>query len=200
MNKLKVIGTQYNDDLVNHTLNCLSAALRPVKKKSIARTFLKLFMSASNEHELPDLFDIEQPKSDSLDAVNVITVSNYAFDDNGTSLIPDPDYNVSIICSNESVNKYLRQTFLEQLPDGDNVPSDVVDSRLVQNWLDETYIDDESESSRQEQEDKLLGMDACEIANWLVDTFDIDELTGDFFEHITMGFKSISYTYESILK
>lgn len=111
MNKLKVIGTQYNDDLVNHTLNCLSAALRPVKKKSIARTFLKLFMSASNEHELPDLFDIEQPKSDSLDAVNVITVSNYAFDDNGTSLIPDPDYNVSIICSNESVNKYLRQTF-----------------------------------------------------------------------------------------
>lgn len=199
MKKLTLNGKNLtlNNELLDHTLEALSSTLRPVKKRSIARSFLKKFLGADTEHSLPEHVSasVEAPRatlSNNLSEVMVINVSNFEFDEEGITLLLE-DVS-STICTKSSHDSHLRTIIRTHFPDNDGVPEDVLNLRCVEEIIDQ----DEEENEESTLRAKLEDMDAGEILDWLLDTVNLDEICDNVIPHVTMNMLTITSSCEDV--
>lgn len=200
--KLTLIGSRYNEELLEHTKKSLSDTLSPVKKTSIARSFLTRFLGASNEHSLDEFIKETAPVERIPECGYIVSLKDYEFNETGTGYVLTATE--SVICiSLEAAEAAQAEYFRSAFPDHDGVTDSVVESSTVQDYLDSKFecpfdasdeLEQELEQQKESLEQELYEMTADEIMEWLLDNFGIDELTNDSFfkDHLCAGLNEIS--------
>lgn len=194
MNKLQLIGSPLNKELLEHTKQALSDTLTPVKKTAIARSFLKRFLGCDTEHTLNEhIFESSPNAEQETSSLEVMCIKISIFEDNVAGGSLDLEDVETKLCTKRSHDKHLTQVIQTHFPDRDSVVGDVIDIRAVEGFIESQFdIEDEDYSEQVESyKNDLLTYDATEILEWLLDNFELYVIAEEFIPHLTMNYVQI---------
>lgn len=195
-NKLTIVGTNYDAELIDHVKSALSDTLSPVSKNAIVRSLLTRMLNADNESTLDQHFVSEMPSTAEKSVTKGAVITLNRFND-GVLESQTP-----AVCTNpDSITRTYQRFFSSAFPDNDGIACSVTESSFIQEWLDRMFeadfdADDELverlQKERGELENELYIMTAYEIEEFLLDNLDISALVSeDFMEFLTMGMYKI---------
>ncbi|CAH6977374.1 hypothetical protein VCHA53O466_140020 [Vibrio chagasii] len=130
-----------------------------------------------------------------LTSAHIVMLKTFGFNEQGTGyVLEDTD---QVVClSSEAIEQAQREFFSTAFPDHDGVAENVLESSLVENWLDKTYESDfnatpeeefDLQKEREKFEEDFNELGASDVCEWLLDNIDIDELVGDFLSDLLSG-------------
>lgn len=165
MTKLKIVGSDYKS-ILQHTKLCLSETFSPVKKDAIARSFLKHFLGADNEHTLHKHF-ISNHQSAIEEQQYVICYNEL---DNGQ--IIEQTFSLS---SSNTLHDDLKTIFRTHFYVDDYILKEILSSYLIEGYIHANDLDDAT------FETELKSMKHETLCEWLLQTFKLSELIDDDF-------------------
>jgi len=174
MEKIQLIGLDLQS-AIQHTKTCLTDTLSPVKKDAVARSFLKRFLRAENEHTLPQHF-INEPNSEQY----VICFNDL----DSESKIESQTFSIT---SSENLDKDLKAVFKTHFFLYEDVIDNIINSDLIEEFI---YKNDLDESAIHTQ---IKQMNEEALFNWLTSNFKLSQLIHDSFfcEELQYGTSSI---------
>jgi len=174
MKTLKLIGIDLQA-AIQHTKTCLSDTLSPVKKDAVARSFLKRFLRAENEHTLSQHFTEEESQEQFIICFNELD-----FD----SKIEAQMFTItnSTVLENDLETIFKAHFYFEEENIDQIIESELVDYFVSKNNLDGNVI-----------ANQLKQMDKKELLDWLITNFTIYQLVDNSFfcEVLNEGLSSI---------
>lgn len=184
---MKIIGTDYNSLFAATKAAYERISGNEVKRDSLIRQFLNLQFFPNqhvgeNEHRVPELF--EDKAEEKPTRANAVIIDYYDHDERGNQTL---DYSNSYICiTTEATNRKLRELFVNYYPehaDGEKISeASMVENKIESLAWEEAENDEDSfDTIKQRIEDEVREMSVNDASDWLLEHFDIDDLTDDSF-------------------
>ena len=162
MEKIQLIGLDLQS-AIQHTKTCLTDTLSPVKKDAVARSFLKRFLRAENEHTLPQHFINETNKKQ-----YVICLNELDFD----SKIESQTFSIT---SSASLSDDLKTVFKAHFYLNEYIIDDILNSDLIEDFIYKNNLDENAIY------DQIKQMDEKTLFDWLINNFELSQLVDDSF-------------------
>lgn len=201
--KLSIIGTEFDQPLINHVKEALSATLSPVKKDAIVRSFLTRLVGANNEHELHQHFSdahLSAPQNGNEQKITIITLKEF---DCGNCF----GEQVRLCGSDQAVERIEKELFTEffnryELKRVKNFALSHFDGLIDTIYYPDLSASDEEWNEFDEKKDafiaEFLEYTSNEVINWLFSNADKNELMEDFIESLSDGQFSVAYDFEPL--
>lgn len=161
MNKIKLIGLDFKS-AIQHTKTCLTDTLSPVKKDAVARSFLKRFLRANNEHSLPQHFIHENSENQYVICFNELENSKI-------------ESQTFTITSSESLDNDLKLLFRARFYVDDYIIEEILNSDLIEFFIAENDLDVNA------LHDQIKQMNKESLIDWFLDNFELHQLINDSF-------------------
>ena len=162
MNKIKLIGLDFKS-AIQHTKSSLTDTLSPVKKDAVARSFLKRFLRAENEHTLPQHF------------INEVDTKQYVICFNELDQYSKIESQTFTITSSASLEDDLTEVFKARFYSDSDVMDNILNSDLIEDFIYKNALDENAIHSQ------LKAMTQEKLLNWLINNFELSQLIHDSF-------------------
>lgn len=170
----------------------------PVRKISRIRRGMTILCHGGtgpgqNEHNLDQFFVDEPAVASREDDDRCLLIHIKHYEHTMTDSLELEDIDTFVCATTSAYERKLADLFLSNFPDGDRILNDVLESSLVEAWVEERIEDHGADEQTLKAE--LEAFDHNDLAEWLVDTFGAEHLmveTDFFSDTLWMNMRQIS--------